>query len=87
MDPNSGPADLHNFFKIKPCGVHQWIQNLIIPQFDPKIRSLGLLEAKINPKLRVTGIYCNSCYFVVVVVVSWGGRSVLVVGGGSVYCY
>ena len=45
--------------------------------------SLDLLEAKINPKLRTTGIYCNRCYFEVVVVILWGGRGVLVVGGGS----
>ena len=46
--------------------------------------SLGLLEAKIIPKLRTTGNYCHDCYFC-----GYGGGEVvgcaaLVVGGGNV---
>ena len=46
--------------------------------------SLGLLEAKIIPKLRTTGNYCHGCDFCNGgggLVVCGGG---LVVGGGSV---
>ena len=57
--------------------------NWILPHFDPKISSLGLLEAKIIPKWRTTGSYCHDCYFC-----SCGGVWVvdggaLLVGGGS----
>ena len=51
-----------------PMYVHQLIGNLIITHFDPKMGSLGLLEAKINPKQRSMGNYCHDCFFVVVVV-------------------
>ena len=50
--------------------------NLILPPFDPKIRSLGLLKAKIFPKLRTLGNYCHGCDFC-------GGGGGLVVGGGA----
>ena len=33
-----------------PYSVQQWIGNLILPHVDPKMSSLGLLEAKIIPK-------------------------------------
>ena len=39
--------------------------------------SLGLLEAKINPKQRTTGNYCHDCFFFC------GGGGGLVVGGGA----
>ena len=37
------------------CSVHQWIGNFILPQFDPRMSSLALLEAKIPSPLPVTG--------------------------------
>ena len=47
-----------------PYSVHQWMENLILPHFDPNIRSLGLIEAKIFPKLRNMGNYCHGCDFI-----------------------
>ena len=44
--------------------VYQWIGN-----FDPKMSSLGLLEAKIVPKLRTTAIIVMVVIFVIVAVV------------------
>ena len=44
-----------------PYSVHQWIRNWILPHFDPKMGSLGLLEAKIIPKWRNPGSYCHCC--------------------------
>ena len=38
--------------------------------------SLGLLEAKINPKQRTTGNHCHDCFLC-------GGGGGLVVGGGA----
>ena len=51
---------------------------------DPKISSLGLLEAKLIQKIRTKGNYCHGSYFC-----GCGGGSVvnggaLAVGGGSV---
>ena len=46
-----------------PCSAHQWIRNWILPHFDPKLSSLGLLEAKIIVKWRVPGSYCHCCDF------------------------
>ena len=66
---------------ILPYSVDQWIGNWILPQFDPKISSLGLIEAKIIPKLRTTGNYCNFCGGGGGLVFSGGA---LVVGGGSI---
>ena len=37
------------------CSVHQWIGNRILPQFDPRMSSLALLEADISSPLYVTG--------------------------------
>ena len=37
------------------CSVHQWIGNWIIPQFDPRMSSLALLEAEIPSPLYVSG--------------------------------
>ena len=90
---NSGPNSLRKEFStesmrqkcnILPYSVDQWIGNWILPHFDPKMSSLGLLEAKIIPKLRTTGNYCHGCYF-------WGcggglvvGVRVLGVGGGRI---
>ena len=36
------------------CSLHQWIGNLIIPQFDPRMSSLALLEPEITSPLDVT---------------------------------
>ena len=54
-----------------PYSVHQWIGNWILPHFDPKMSSLGLLEAKIIPKLRIMGIIVMSVIFVVLAVDLW----------------
>ena len=35
--------------------MHQWIVNLNLPQFDPRMSSLALLEVKIPSPLYVTG--------------------------------
>ena len=35
--------------------LHQWIGNLILPQFDPRMSSLALLEPEIPYPLDVTG--------------------------------
>ena len=40
--------------RILPYGVHQWIGNGILPHFDPKTISLGLLEDK---KLQNKGLW------------------------------
>ena len=75
---NSGPKALKKEFSteymrqkcdILPYSVDQWIGNLILPYFDPKMSSLGLPEAKIIPNVRTLGIYCHNCFFVVVVAV------------------
>ena len=58
--------------------IYQWIGNCILPQFDPKINSLGLLEAKINLKQRTMGDYCNGCYLC-------GDGSGLGVDGGGLW--
>ena len=69
---------------ILPFSVHQWIGNLNLPHFDPQMSPLGLLEAKIIPKLRNTGNNCHCCDLC-----NGGGSLVvfdggLAVGGGSV---
>ena len=46
-----------------PYSVHQWIGNFILSHFDPKMSSLGFLEAKIILKLRTMGNYCHGCDF------------------------
>ena len=68
---------MRNKCGIEPYRVQQWIINSILPQFDPKKSSLGLLEAKIIPKRMTTGIYCHDCFFLC------GGGGGLVVGGGA----
>ena len=37
------------------CSVHHWLRNSILPQFDPQMSSLALLEAKILSPLYITG--------------------------------
>ena len=37
------------------CSLHQWIGNWILPQFDPRMRFLVLLEPEIPYPLDVTG--------------------------------
>ena len=51
------------------------LENLIPSQFDPKMSSLFLLEAKITLEERALGNYCDGCGFC--------GRG-RVVSGGSV---
>ena len=60
--------------------VHHWIGNLTLPHFHPKMSSLCLLEAKINPKVRTMGIYCHCCEFCA------GAEGLVVGGGGLVVC-
>ena len=69
---NFGPKALRKEFSRpnmrQKCGnssysVHQWIGNWILPHFDPKISSLGLLEAKIIAKWSTPGSYYHCCDF------------------------
>ena len=69
---------------ILPYSVDQWIGNLILPHFDPKLSSLGLLEAKIITKLRPTGNYCHGLNFCGCGGGLLVGGGILGVGGGSV---
>ena len=52
--------------KILPYRVHQWSGNSILPNLDPKMRALCLLEA--NIKKRTMANYCRDFFFVVVAV-------------------
>ena len=55
---------------------HQLIDNLILSHFYPKKRFGGLLDAKINPKLRSLGNYCHGFDFC-------GAAGGLMCGGGG----
>ena len=44
--------------------VHQWIENWFLPQFDPRMTFLALLEAEIHLSLYITGKNCVDCFFV-----------------------
>ena len=43
--------------------MHKWISNSILPQFDPRMSSLALLEGEIHVAFYTTGKNSVDCFF------------------------
>ena len=72
INPARAPRHIGRSSQWKVCNkngiFYQWIQNDILPHFDPRISSLGLLGAKIIPKRRTMAIIITVFFMVVAVV-------------------